>query len=93
MRETVVLSRSTTRKPDGRAYEYLVLRWYDPTGRRHTKSLGPLDSLSRRQAERLRRKKQSELDNNPGRRNSSRAPQLPIRQQLTCWSIPATCGL
>jgi len=76
MRETVVLSRSTTRKPDGRAYEYLVLRWYDPTGQRHTKSLGPIDSLSRRQAERARRKKQSELDNNPGRRNSSRAPQL-----------------
>ncbi len=76
MRETVVLSKSTTSKPDGRKYEYWVLRWYDPSGRRHTKSLGPFDSLSRRQAERAKRKKQSELDNNPGRRHNSRAPRL-----------------
>ena len=70
MRETVVLSKSTTRKPDGRKYEYWVLRWCDPTDRQHTKSLGPVDGLSSRQAERANRKKQSELDSNLGRRRT-----------------------
>lgn len=76
MRQTVTLTRSKTKNQYGKEYYYWVLRWYAPSGRRQSKSLGPVQSMSHREAETLRCKKQSELDANPGRRNVSAAPRL-----------------
>lgn len=76
MRETVVLTSIARKKPSGRKYTYWVLRWLDTVGRWRSKSLGPADRLSKRQAEKLRRQKQVELDRNPARRNVPKAPTL-----------------
>jgi integrase len=76
MRESVNLTRKTTRKPDGRSYTYWVLRWFDRAGKQHGRTIGRVDKVSKRKAEKLRREKERELASYPGRRNISRAPEL-----------------
>ncbi len=76
MREAVILTPIARSKPNGRTYTYWVLRWHDSSGKSHSKSLGPANKVSKRQAEKLRRRKQAELEQNPGRRAASRAPAV-----------------
>jgi len=69
-RESVnlVKQKVTTEKAN---YEYWYLRWFSSNGRFHGKSLGRVDKISRRQAEKIRRQKELELMEHPGRRNIS----------------------
>ena len=76
MRRSVDLSKQTTVNKQGKRYLYWVIRWYDASGKRRSQHLGRADQLSKRQAENLRRQKESELRSNPGRRNISRAPTV-----------------
>lgn len=69
-----LVRQQTTRQ--GKQYSYWVIRWYGSDGKRHGKTLGRTDELSRRQAEKLRQKKELELQSNPGRRDVSRSPDL-----------------
>jgi site-specific recombinase XerC len=55
----------------GKTYSYWVLRWVDSDGVRRNHSLGRMDQLSRRQAEKLRVQKQTEFEAKPTRRDSS----------------------
>ena len=73
---SVDLHRQTDRKASGKAYTYWVLRWRGPDGRRRGERLGSVNKLSKRQAEKLRKKKELELGMNPGRNVPARAPQL-----------------
>jgi hypothetical protein len=75
MREAVSLARNKVRKA-GREYVYWTLRWFSADGKKHGKVIGRTDQISKRQAEKLRRKKEAELANNPGRRDASRSPEL-----------------
>jgi integrase len=76
MRESVVLTKICRKKPNGQKYAYWVLRWFDTNGKWRSKSLGRVGKISKRMAEKLRRKRQSELDEHPGRRNVTQAPKL-----------------
>src|SRR5436190_10547105 len=76
MRDAVILAQNTVRKPDGREYVYWVLRWFSADGKKHGKVIGRTNELSKRQAEKRRRQKESELETNPGRRDVSRSPEL-----------------
>ena len=76
MREAVILTRPVIKKPDGRKYPYWVLRWYSSAGRRRTQCIGRADRMSKRQAEKLRRNKQAELDGKPERRNVTQSPVM-----------------
>ncbi len=75
MSTPVTLSEQTTRR-NGKSYTYWVIRWQATDGRRLGKTLGRTDKISRRQAEKLRRQKELELQANPGRRDVSRSPEL-----------------
>ncbi len=72
----VTLAEQTTAKGDGRRYTYWVLRWFGSDGRRYGKTIGRADKMSRRQAEKVRRQKETELETHPGRRDVSRSPVL-----------------
>ncbi len=76
MRESVNLTKIKTKKANGQVYEYWVLRWFGTNGKQRSQSLGRVDKLSKRQAEKLRRQKQNELEQNPGRRNVATSPTL-----------------
>jgi hypothetical protein len=67
----VTLSKQTVKKRKGKAYAYWILRWTGSDGKRHCHSLGRADKLSKRQAEELRRNKEVELRDKPGRRDVS----------------------
>ncbi len=82
MRESVNLAKIGTKKPNGRVYEYWVLRWFAINGKQRSQSIGRVGKMSKRQAEKMRRQKQAELDRNPGRRNVSAAPSLGEYLQL-----------
>ena len=56
MRESVKLKTVSVRKPGGHRYTYWVLRWWGTDGTEHGQSLGRVDELSKRKAEKLRRK-------------------------------------
>ena len=75
-RHAVNLTRKTTRKPSGRSYTYWVVRWFRSDGTQAGKSIGRVDKMSRRQAEKLRHAKELEMAERPGRRDVSRAPEL-----------------
>ncbi len=77
-RNSVSLSKKPVRSPSGKRYTYWVLRWYCTDGRRPSLTLGRVDQLSKRQAEKLRRDKESELLSKPGRRDAARAPELEV---------------
>ena len=55
---------------------YWKLLWRDGNGTNHCQSIGNVKKLSRRQAEKVRREKENDLTNHPGRRNVGRAPLL-----------------
>jgi hypothetical protein len=76
MNRTVTLSEQTTTNRQGKSYNYWVLRWFGSDGKRYGKTIGRVDQMSRRQAEKLRRQKEAELETNPGRRDVSRSPVL-----------------
>jgi len=76
MAVTVTLAEQTTTKSNGKKYTYWVIRWFGTDGKRYGKTLGRVDQLSERQAEKLRRQKETELETNPGRRDVSRSPEL-----------------
>ena len=76
MRESVMLTKISRKKPNGHVYVYWALRWFDSNGKWRCKSLGRADGVSRRQVEKIRRKKQAELEKHPGRRNVSKVPKL-----------------
>jgi len=67
----VTLAEQTTKR-NGKSYTYWVIRWQASDGRRLGKTLGQTDEMSRRQAEKLRRQKELELESNPGRRDARR---------------------
>src|SRR3954464_2952610 len=73
---SVTLAEQTTTKPNGKRYTYWVLRWFGSDGKRYGKTLGRVGKMSRRQAEKLRRQKETELETHPGRRDVSRSPEL-----------------
>ena len=70
-RQTVTISRQKSK-----GHTYWCLRWLTSNGKRRGKTVGRVDQLSKRQAEKLRRAKEVELGINPGRRDVSRGPQL-----------------
>ena len=76
MREAVTLSQHKTRKANGKVYTYWVIRWHGSDGKHHGKTLGSTEKISKRQAEKLRQQKETELAKQPGRRNVSRVPLL-----------------
>jgi integrase len=63
-------------------YEYWYVRWFGTDGKYHGKSIGRVDRMSRRQAEKIRQQKVIELMEHPGRRNVSRAFRLSEYIQL-----------
>ncbi len=75
MNEVVTLSKKKVRSK-GTAYAYWILRWYGADGKRHTKTIGRTDELSKRQAEKSRQQKIVEFQGRPGRRNANRACSL-----------------
>ena len=66
----------TLHKQTLKGHAYWVIRWQATDGRRLGKTLGRTDKLSKRQAEKLRRQKELELQANPGRRDVSRSPEM-----------------
>ena len=76
MRRSIDRSKQATVNKQGKRYVYWVIRWYDAADKRRSQHLGRADQLSKRQAENLRRQKESELRFNPGHRNISRAPTI-----------------
>jgi integrase len=67
-REAVNLTKQTVKAESGK-YTYWYLRWFGTDGKFHGKSIGRIDKISRRQAEKLKRQKENELSEHPGRRN------------------------
>jgi len=76
MGDSVSLTQITKTKSNGMSYSYWVLRWFATNGKWCSKSLGPVNKLSKRQAEKLRSQKQTELQSSPGRRNVTGAPTI-----------------
>ena len=74
-RESVNLVKQKV-KTKKATYEYWYLRWFGADGKFHGKSIGRVDKVARRQAEKIRRQKELELMEHPGRRNVSRAFRL-----------------
>ncbi len=70
-RQTVTLSRQKSK-----GHTYWCLRWFTSNGKRRGETIGRVDRMSKRQAEKLRRVKEIELGINPGRRDVSRGPEL-----------------
>lgn len=75
MKTTVNLVKKKV-KTNGSTYVYWVLRWFGSDGKRYSKSLAPTSKMSQRQAKKHRDEKQRELDDNPGRRDAGRCPEL-----------------
>ncbi len=74
--ESVALCIHTIKKPDGQTYRYWVLRWWDADHKRQSQTLGAVQDLSKRQANKLRKQKEAELSRYPARRTPDRAPAL-----------------
>jgi len=72
----VTLNRQTTTGKNGRRYAYWVLRWRDAGGKRRSQLVGPTTKLSKRQADKARRAKETELALNPGRLTAGKTPTL-----------------
>lgn len=70
-REAVNLVKQKVKSGKG-TYEYWYLRWFGADGRFRGKSIGRIDKVSKRQAEKLKRQKENELAEHPGRRNANR---------------------
>jgi integrase len=75
MQPSVTLSQQTTIR-NGRKYTYWVIRWFGSDGKRRGKQIGKTPEMSKRQAEKVRREKEAELQVNPGRRDVTRSPEL-----------------
>lgn len=75
MRSSVTLSKQEGKK-HGKTYSYWVIRWYGSDGKRRGRQIGSTTKMSKRQAEKIRQKKEAELIGNPGRRDVSRSPEL-----------------
>lgn len=71
-REAVNLVKQKV-KGKNSTYIYWYLRWFGSDGKFHGKSIGRIDKILKREAEKLRLQKQIELFEQPGRRNISRA--------------------
>jgi integrase len=76
MKDSVILTQIKKTKSNGISYSYWVLRWFATNGKWCSKSLGPVNKLSKRQAEKLRSQKQTELQSSPGRRNVTGMPTI-----------------
>lgn len=74
-REAVNLIKQTVKTKSGN-YTYWYLRWFGADGKFRGKSIGRIDKVSKRQAEKLKRQKENELAEHPGRRNANRACSL-----------------
>jgi len=66
----------TLHKQTSKGHAYWVIRWMASDGRRPGKNLGRVDTISKRQAEKMRRQKEIELETHPGRRDVRRSPEL-----------------
>jgi len=71
MNEAINLTTTTSK-----GHTYWVLRWRGADGKHHGKTIGRIDKVSKRQAEKKRVEKINELAKQPGRRNISRSPLL-----------------
>src|SRR4051794_8206637 len=76
MMDISVTLNSEMRQHNGKKYHYWFLRWSGSDGKRRKKCLGRVDDMSKRQAEKLRQAKQNELEQQPGRRDVTRSPEL-----------------
>ncbi len=66
----------TLHKQTSKGHAYWVIRWLASDGRRPGKNLGRVDTISKRQAEKMRRQKEIKLETHPGRRDVRRTPEL-----------------
>ena len=64
----------TLHKQTSKGHAYWVIRWMASDGRRPGKNLGRVDTISKRQAEKMRRQKEIELETHPGSVMSGAAP-------------------
>ncbi len=75
--DTIVYLYQKVRASNDKKYTYWYLQWRDGTGKTYHRSIGSVQKISNRQAEKKRRgKKEHELKNHPERRNMCRAPFL-----------------
>ncbi len=66
----------TLHKQTSKGHAYWVIRWMASDGRRPGKNLGRVETISKRQAEKMRRQKEIELETHPGRCDVRRSPEL-----------------
>ncbi len=93
-REAVNLVKSKVKRR-GKVYLYWTLRWYSSDGKYRSKNIGKVDSLSQKQAERIRIEKVVELTQHPSRRNVGKSMRLADYLQTyfknrACELAPAT---
>ena len=74
-KRSVYLEKNRT-KTAKKVYEYWLLRWWGTDGKEHGTSIGRTNKISRRQAEKIKRAKESEFQTHPSRRKHKRAPYL-----------------
>ena len=76
MHRRVTIATQKTKSADGTVYRYWQLRWYGVDGTRYSESIGRVDKVSKRQAEKRRVAKEMELRGSPSRVTPSRVPTL-----------------
>ena len=71
----ISLSKDTKQTQSGIVH-YWVARWYDGTGRRRSKSLGKVESMTKRQAKKLLLRMEKDFEDSPALGRMGRAPTV-----------------